>query len=376
MKIQVERVALVRVLQLLQGVAEKRATIPILSSTLMRSLGGDILEFSATGLELSLRTQMGARTEEPGVGCVSVKKLLETAQKLPWDHIALEIAANGNIIVRAEQSSFELAGSSAEDFPYVDFFDDLDFVACNAAVLRSCLERAIYAVPLDEDPFNVAGLFCHPSEGNMVRFVASDGHRLAYSQMPFDGMQALQLGKGIVIPSKGVQEILKLLKKETKAFLAVHENCLILKTLDALLKVQLLDKEFPKYQVIISEERPFGFNVDKEAFHAALKRMVNLSRSKLQYVRFIIQSGVLELEVGGLDSCRAHDTLDVEYEGDKFMVSFNARYVADAIHAAPGPLVRFEWANERHGCVFIGMDDPSYLALIMPAVYEAATVAK
>ncbi len=253
----------------------------------------------------------------------------------------------------------------------MDSSDDLDFVTCNAAVLRSCLERTIYAIPSDKDPYSVAGLFCHPSEGNLICFAATDGHRLAYSQMPSDGMQALQLGEGIVIPRKGVQEIRKVLKKETKAFLAVHENCLILKTLDALLKVQLLDKEFPKYQVIISEERPFGFNVDKKAFHAALKRMVNPSRSKWQYVRFTIKSGVLEFGFGdlGFDHFdRGVYAVAVEYEGKEFAVAFNIRYVLDAIQAAPGSRVRFEWVDERHGGAFIGVDDPSYLALIMPVV--------
>ncbi len=368
MKVQVERAALVQVLQRLQSITEKKTTMPILSNTLMRTLDENILEFSATDLELSLRTQMGAQMEAPGDRCVSAKKLLEIVRELPQDRIVLEMLDNGRIAMRAGRSRFELASSAAEDFPYVNFFEDLDFVTCNAAVFRSCLERTIYAVPSDEDPFSVAGLFCHPAENDLICFAASDGHRLAYSHMSADGMQALQLGEGIVIPRKGVQEILKVLEKETEVFLAAHENCLILKTMDALLKVQLLEAEFPEYRVIIPEERPFGFSVDKEVFHAALKRMAVLSNQKWRHVRFVIKNGVLELEAGDPELGRADDALDVEYEGDEFAVAFNIRYVVDAIQSAPGSQVRFEWVDQYHGGVFVGADDPSYLALIMPMV--------
>jgi DNA polymerase-3 subunit beta len=369
MKVQVDRGSLVQVLQRVQSITEKKTTMPILSNALIRADDEQVLEFSATDLELSFRTRMGAQIAGSGSRSVSARKLLEIVRELPQDLVNLEMLSNGRISIRAGRSHFELASTAAEDFPFMNFHEEeVEFVACNAAVFRACLEKTFYAIPADDDPFSIAGLYCHPLETGYLCFAASDGHRLACSQMPGETLQALKLENGIIIPRKGVQEILRILEKESDIFLGVDENCLILKTMDSVLTVRLLEAEFPEYRLIIPEERPFTLHVEKEIFLAALKRMAVLSNQKWRHVRLVISSGVLELEAGDPELGKASDVLDVEYEGDDFTVAFNIRYVLDAVQAVQSPKVRFEWVDQYHGGVFLGSDDPGYLALIMPMV--------
>jgi len=129
--------------------------------------------------------------------------------------------------------------------------------------------------PPEEDHFSVAGLYWHAVEPNQLRFVSCDGHRLAYFQTSEESFPNLGMEKGVIIPRKGVQEIIRILEKESEASLSIDENCLILKTPGSVLSVQLLDAEFPEYQLIIPEERPFSLELSWEAF----SRLLNAWRS-------------------------------------------------------------------------------------------------
>jgi len=265
----------------------------------------------------------------------------------------------------------------------MSFYQDAELVGCDPDVLRTSLNRTLYGIPAEEDPFSISGLFLHPVEPSessesaesgeipdesKIRFVSSDGHRLAYYQIPGKSFPRLNLGNGIVIPRKGVQEILKALEKEKEVALGTQENCLIFKTPNTLLCIQLLETEFPEYQLIIPDERPFFFLADTESLYLALKRVGVLTNQKWKHVRFTITSGILELEAGDPEVGNASDSVDIEYEGEDFTVAFNIRYVMDTIQAIGSPQIRFEWLDAYHGGIFLGSDDPGYFSLIMPMV--------
>ncbi len=368
MKFQIDKAAFIHVLQRVQSITEKKTNMPILSNTLIRASEEQILEFSVTDLELSLRTRTGAQVTEPDSRCVSARKLLEVVRELSQEMVGVEILPSGRFSIRAGKSHFELASIPSEDFPHTTFYDGVDFAPCNGGLLRSCLTKTLYAVPLDEDPFSIAGLYCHPVGEGKVRFAASDGHRLACSEMPNELLVGLDIGDGIVIPRKGVQEILKILEKESDVSLAIYENCLLLKTSETVLTIQLLEAEFPDYRTIIPEERPFALSVEKEVFASALKRMAILMSQKWRHVRLCIQSGKMEMEAGDPDLGKADDVLDIDYEGEEFTVAFNIKYLLDAVQVVDGTHVRFEWVDALHGGVFKEAEDSGYLALIMPMV--------
>jgi DNA polymerase-3 subunit beta len=174
--------------------------------------------------------------------------------------------------------------------------------------------------------------------------------------------------KGIVVPRKAVQEILKIIEKEEEVALGLEGNRLVLKTQDTTLSIQLLQAGFPEYQLIIPDVRPCSFRVNRDDFHAALKRVAVLTNLKWRYVRFVISSGMLQLESENLELGSAADDLDIDYEGEEFNVAFNIRYVMEAIQSVDSGQVRFEWVDSFHGGVFLDDEDPGYLGLIMPMV--------
>ena len=367
MRISIQTASLVHTLQKVQNITEKKSNMPILANLLLKAGDKGLVELSATDLELSFWTQIAAQVETPGNTSVSARKLLEIVKELPQDQVVLEMSANSRLSILAGRSRFELATIPWEDFPHMNFYQDVEYLVCQAETLKGALAKTYYGIPTDEDPFSAAGVLWHPVEGGKLRFVSSDGHRLAFYEIP-DEFNSLHLGNGVIIPRKGVQEIMRLLEKESEASLGIYENCLMLKTDQTLLSIQLLDTEFPEYDLIIPEERPFAFQVDWEGLYRALKRMAVFTDQKWRHVRFIIKPGALELEAGSQDIGAATDMLDIDYQGEEFSVAFNLRYVLESIQAMESSQVRFEWVDQFHGGVFLAPDDPAYFSLIMPMV--------
>ena len=368
MKLHVEKANLVQLLQKVQNITEKKTTMSILSNVMLKASGDQKLEFTATDLQMSFWSCVGAQVEIAGSTTVSARKFLETVREIPGELVTLESLPNDKLLVLAGRSRFELSTIAPESFPYITFYEDGEFVKCEAHAIRTAFDKTLYVVPMEEDPYSIAGLFWHPLDPDLYRFVSSDGHRLAFFELPRKAFSHLDVGNGIIVPRKAVQEMGRLLEKETEVLISVHENCLIFKTPDTLFSTQLLEGEFPEYEEIIPVERPFSFAIDREVLEAALKRMLIFSNQRWRHVRFAISDGSLHLEAGNPEIGTADDTLDVDYSGEEFIVAFNTRYVIETVQVIEGSRVRFEWVDNYHGGVFVGPDDPGYVSLIMPMV--------
>ncbi len=170
------------------------------------------------------------------------------------------------------------------------------------------------------------------------------------------------------MPRKAVQEIHRLLEKETEATIGVDEKSLVLRTPTTFLSTLLLDAEFPEYEMIIPAERPFGISVATEALFPALKRVAVVTDLSYRHVKFNISKNSLELESGNPELGNANDIIDIDYDGEDFSVAFNVKYVLDTISVMESQTVRFEWVDQFHGGIFISPEDPGYFSLIMPMV--------
>jgi DNA polymerase III subunit beta len=205
MKFHMETALLISILQKLLNITDKRTTLPVLSNVLMKTVSQDAIEFSATDLEISFRTEAAAQVEVAGMATVSARKLLEVVRELPHQNIFLEGTTNNRLLIHAGRSRFELQTIPAEDFPHIAFQEQSDFSACDVDLLRKSLGKIFYGIPAEEDSFNIAGLYWHAVEPDHYRFVSCDGHRLAYTQVPKAAFPDLRLDRGLIIPRKGGQ---------------------------------------------------------------------------------------------------------------------------------------------------------------------------
>ena len=368
MKLRIHRALLVQVLQKLQGIAEKKSSMPILANALIQASSEGKLAFSATDLELSYRTQVEAEIEQGGGTTVSARKLLEIVKEISIDTLLLETLANNRLSIRAGRSYFELSTIPVEDFPYLVFYENAQFFPFENQDLKESLAKTHYVIPAEEDPFSIAGLYWHGTNDQTYRFVASDGHRLAFVESTSNRFAGIPIGEGIIIPRKGVHEMLRLLDVNPTFELAIHENCLIMKTTDSILAIRLLEDEFPEYQQIIPEERPIAIHMDRQALIQALRRIATLTSQKYRHVRLTAKPRVLLLESGNPEEGDASDEIDVDFDGPEFGAAFNIRYLVDAIECMHSRTIRFEWVDNNHGGIVSGDEDPGYVALIMPMI--------
>lgn len=369
MKFQVEKANLVQVLQRIQSATEKKTTMPILNNCLIKASEDGTLEFSATDLELSLWTRMGGQVQEEGKTTVSAKKLLEIVREVPQNAISFESdPARSRLLVKAGRSRFELSTIPAEDFPNIDLYQELPLTSCDAAVLRRALQKTLYSIPGEEETFSTPGLLWHATEENDLRFVSSDGHRLSYYETPASAFPGLTMATEVIVPRKAVQEIHKLLEKESEISIGMDERSLVIRTPGTFLSTLLLDAEFPEYEMIIPAERPHSITVATDVLYPALKRVALVTDPTYRHVKFNIGKDSLELESGNPELGNANDIIDIEYDGEDFSIAFNVRYVMDCISVMESQTIRFEWVDDVHGGIFLAPDDPGYFSLIMPMV--------
>ncbi|MFZ2448555.1 MAG: DNA polymerase III subunit beta [Syntrophobacteraceae bacterium] len=370
MKFQVDKANLIQILQRVQSITDRKSNMPILSNCLMKASSDGLVEFSATDLELNVWTKMAAQVDIEGKTTVSAKKLLEIVREVPQELVSLEALTNSKLLIQAGRSRFELSTIAAEDFPYINIYQDVGLIKCDASLLRRALQKTMYTIPAEEDTFTAPGLLWHGFEDeDLFRFVSSDGHRLAYFEVPAGAFPGLEVKSGgIIIPRKAVQEMTKLLEKVSEAEIGVDEKSLVLRTPDAFLSTLLLDAEFPEYEVIIPPERPNGFTVETDVIYPALKRVAVLTDMTYRHVRFNVSQNSLELDCGNPELGNANDVIDIDYTGEDFSVAFNVRYVLDCIQVMESSTIRFEWVDQFHGGIFLAPEDPGYLSLIMPMV--------
>ncbi len=369
MKFQVEKANLVQVLQRIQSATDKKTTMPILNNCLIQATTDGTLEFSATDLELSLWTKMVAQVSVEGKTTVSARKLLEIVREVPQKTVSFDLdASRARLLVKAGRSRFELSTIPAEDFPNINLYQDLPLTQCDAEVLRQAFQKTLYSIPAEEDSFAAPGLLWHATEDDHLRFVSSDGHRLAYYEVSASAFPGFRMEGEITLPRKAVQEMHRLLEKESEVFIGMDDRSLVLRTPEAFLSTLLLEAEFPEYESIIPAERPHAIIMPAEVIQPALKRVALVTDVSYRHVKFNISQNCLELESGNPELGNANDVIDIEYDGPDFSIAFNIRYVMESISAMESATIRFEWVDDAHGGIFLGPDDPGYFSLIMPMV--------
>lgn len=367
MKFTVNREVLQTGLQKVVGITDqKRASMQVLTHVLLEATVDDRLSLSATDLNLSVRTSVEANVAFPGQTTVSARRFLDSVKELRHEALQCDLLENARLSVTAGTVNYVLATIPAADFPYFETITPEKTCPLDVETLRRGLESTVYAVPQDEDAISVSGMFWHPVAEERLRLVSSDGHRLALNEIAFPSKAFFGDVQGVVVPRKGVQEIIRLLEKTDAIQGALHENRLIMQTPDTHLMVLLLEEAFPKYEVIIPRAVEGFVEVPRAELQAALRRMAVVSDASSMHVRFMISRDLLGLEAGSAEQGTAYEEIPVEYSGENFAIAFNIRYVMDVIQSFTGSTVRLEWVDEYHGGIFRDPNDPGIFALIMP----------
>lgn len=368
MEFTTRKAELLKELDLAQGVAEKKTTIPILSSILLEATDSE-LRLSATDLELGLRCGFPARVSKPGAATVPGKRLLEVVRSLPDAEIKLRALDNHYIQVNCERSSFKLAGMAKDNFPALPEIP-APLATIPAGVLGPMLQRTSFAISNEESRYTLNGalMLLKPDR---ILMVATDGHRLAQVEKE-TSVEGLNSELRVLIPKKAMGEIQKLLsqggepapihfsKDDSHLFFSVGRRILI---------SRVLTGQFPNYEAVLPRDNSRFVDVNKARLAEGIRRVALLADERTRVIRLQISSNHLEMFSSSSDYGEAYDELDVTYSSEPMQIGFNYQYLLDFLDVAgDGESVRLELKDEQSAGQFRPAedDDCRYRYVLMP----------
>lgn len=348
------------------GIVEKKTTMPILNNVLL-STEHNKIKIIATDREISLISDYDAEVAEKGEITLSAKKLYEMVREIQGETI--HFTRNNNVVkLSCQRAVYKIPGLPADDFPMVADDKDINFYNVQGVVLKDLINKTAFAMATDEMRKNLNGVLLEAAaegESNFFRMVATDGHRLALAKGEISDLFQ-ELSKGIIIPRKGLMEIRKVIDENEIVGVGLHKNVLVIKTENTVLKVSLVDGDYPDYKRVIPTERGIGVNLDKESFLHALRRMNVVSSERYSGVILSFSKGKMVLSSTNLDVGEAMEEIDIAYNGDDIDVGFNVNYLIDAISVINGDNILFEVGQGLKPSLIKPSDGENFLCIVMP----------
>ena len=335
MKFVVSQPALQNELQFLQGIAEKKKTIPILSNILLRA-DGDFLTLAATDLEVSLTAGCEARVEEPGGITVSAKKIFEVVRSLEGDEISFSLSDGSWLEITSGNSFFRLVGLAPDDFPDVPANDFSTAETISHALFKDLIGRTIFAVTQEDARYALNGALLE-IDATSIRMVATDAHRLAMVEEPAGCGAEVRA----IVPKKTLTELRNLGSGEEEMLFTQDEHHLFFKIGHRVLASRVLEGQFPSYEKVIPADNPLEIVFAKEPMAGAIRRVSLLASERSRAVKFKFTAGEATISSSNPELGEAVESVAVQYEGDELEVSFNAQYVLDFLSAVEGEEVVF-----------------------------------
>lgn len=363
MKIQFKRDVLLKVLQRIQGIVEKRHTMPILSNILLIAKPGKI-EIIATDLEVSIKDLCDAVVTEEGIITINAKKLFEIIKELTDEKIDIYTEEGGKIVIKGGKSQFSILGRPVEEFPSFPNYDEKQLFKIAPQILKDMIEKTVFALSMDETRYNINGVFVEKKDVN-VKMVATDGHRLSLIEREIEWPAIAE--KGVILPRKGILELKKFLDDINGAFfLGFTENNAVVKKDDTVLIIRLIDGEFPEYNQIIPKGNDKIVKLKTQDFLRSLKRVSLLSLEKGRGVKFGFSQNRLELSSSNPELGEAKEDIEIDYNNDAFEVGFNATYLMEALGIIGGDEISFELKDRESPAILRPAIPNNYTYIIMP----------
>lgn len=367
MEFTIARSEMLAGLYLTQGIVERRTTIPILGNVLIRSVDGGIA-IEATDQEVSVSRRCAATVKKKGTLTTGARKLYEMIREFPETDIRIRSVDNNWIEVSAERSRFRLVGLDPREFPAIPqpaADSGAQTVRIPGTTLVEMIEHTLFAVSVDEARTNLNGIYLESAEGGKVRFVATDGHRLALITR---GAQSGAIERGIIIPRKAILELRKVLESgEEDIELTVDGGVLHAQRGPVQMSMRLVEGEFPDYTQVIPSASTRIATLGVTAFLAALRRVSIVSSERTRGVKLQVEPAKIELSSINPDIGEAAEEIEVEYDSDPLTVGFNARYIMDALAVMPNDgRVELGFTDDVSPGVIRQEGDPDYCYIVMP----------
>jgi DNA polymerase III subunit beta len=330
MRFSLQREVLLKPLNQVVSVVERRQTLPVLANLLAR-VEGDQLSLTGTDLEVEMVARTRVDDAEAGEVTIPARKLFEIVRALPDGSKVTISQAGDKVTVSAGRSRFTLASLPANDFPALDEVDATERVRIGEARLKELIERTAFAMAQQDVRYYLNGLLFDLRD-KLLRCVATDGHRLALCEAALE--DTVQTKRQIIVPRKGVLELQRLLEGGDRELeLEVGRNHIRVKRDDVTFTSKLIDGRFPDYEAVIPIGADREVRIDREALRASLQRAAILSNEKYRGVRIEVSPGQIKINAHNPEQEEAQEEVEADTKVDSLVIGFNVNYLLDALSA-------------------------------------------
>lgn len=363
MKFSIDKGNIIDELQLIQGIVEKRNTMPILANILVEVLDKEVY-LTGTDLEVGLKTHFVADIEETGSITVSGKKVFEIVKSLKEDQ-SIEFKEAGDLLmeITSGDSEFKVLCLAKEDFPQVPEANFKKEIIIPVKKFKDMIDRVYFAIA-QEQRYYLNGALMILKE-NSIELVSTDGHRLAYTSSPIENLK-LEDEIREIVSKKTLNELRKFEDKNLEFDL--DENNLFFKVKNRTLISRIIEGKFPNYEAVIPKENPNILSISREEITDAVRRVSLLSTERSKGIKFYIEKSQMRLFSSNPEIGEARDKLDVNYEGDAIEIGFNSQYLLDFLTTVKEEKVRMELKDEN--CAVLmrpeSEDEIKYVYVLMP----------
>lgn len=362
MEFEVGREAILKPLQMVAGVVERRQTQPILANVLLQA-NSHLLTVTGTDLEVELLARL-TLSQPAATGAITIpaKKFIDICKSLPSESILKLSHQDNQLVIRSGRSRFTLVTLPAEEFPSLEELPGEFEFSILASDLSYLIENTHFSMAQNDVRYYLNGLYLDIKLGK-INAVATDGHRLA---MATQANEQVSGDYSVILPRKGIVELLRLLNDNEHINVTLTKNHIRITAESYMFTSKLIDGRFPDYERVIPQQCEKNLIIDRDSFRETLQRVAILSNEKYRGVRLNIQNNLMRLLANNPEQEEAEEEIEIKYDGEAFDVGFNVSYLIDALNHLPTGDVALSLVDAKSSMKIQSLADPNRTFVIMP----------
>lgn len=381
LKFQIEKDVFFHALQRVQGIVERKSSIPM-SANIKIEGRGDISKISITATDLDIGVQglYPAKVLNSGGIVVAGKKMFEIIRELPSGDVSFEVEDRKQVIIRAGKSIFKITGFITEDYPSLPEITEERMLSTETGVFKEMIRKIFFSIPEAEARQVLNGALFEIEEGEdkliNLKMIGTDGHRLAVCGRTIKGGNASfekrEEGQQIVIPKKTLNEIRRFMDTEGEFKIGIGDKLLFFKGGDVYLTSRLIEGTYPNYKQVIPQKGEHEIQVNRLDFINAVKRVSVMSREKTKAILIEFTEGKAVLRSRDQEIGEATEEVDLNYKGPGITLGLNHQYLIEALDSMEDEDVTFNMQTNLSPCIIKQESDPDSLCIVMPMRVQEA----
>ncbi len=371
MRVTVEREVLLTALHRVQGIVEKRNTMPSLANVLLEAKK-DGLDISATDLELGMRGLYKATVEEPGSVTFSARKLYEILKEIKDEEIAMTVTEDCLVTIKTGRGEFKVVGLPSKDFPPLPVIERDGLIPLPGGGILQLIRKTLFAVGDNDTRYVLNGLLVVVTNAGglpMIRLVGTDGHRLAMAEqrLETDEKSSPAQEEKVIVPKKAAAEIRRLLEEDgDEPMIGFTKNMLIFRKSGLVMTSRLMEGNYPNYQQVIPKAGDKKITVNRDDLEGALRRVSVLSQNKTYAVKLTFSEKAITLFSSHPDMGEAKEEIPAGFNGEEFSAGFNARYLLDVLGVMESETIMLNMEAPLSPCLIREQDNALFQSVVMP----------